>query len=81
MARSHRATYLLYRSDAVILGSFFLEKGRRLTFVKRKWKIENNDREEVQFQTLQKAPGRRAYEERKDFPTRIEKGIQLAAVR
>ena len=31
--------------------------------MKRKWKIENNDKEEVQFQTLQKAPEWRAYEE------------------
>ena len=33
------------------------------------------------FQTLQKAPTRRAYEERKNFPPRIEKGIFLTAVR
>ena len=35
--------------------------------MKRKWKIENSDKEEVQFQTPQKAPARRAYEERKNF--------------
>ena len=35
--------------------------------MKRKWKIENN-KEEVQFQTLQKAPTQRAYEERKNLP-------------
>ena len=45
------------------------------------WKIENNDKEEVQFQILQKVPAWRAYEERKNFPLTIEKGIQLAAVR
>ena len=59
----------------------FSEKGCRPKFVKRKWKIENNDKEEVQFQTLQKAPARRAYEERKNFPPIIGQGIQLAAVR
>ena len=51
----------------------FSEKGRRPKFVKRKWKIENNDSEEVQFQTLQKAPARRAYEERNNFPPTIKK--------
>ena len=59
----------------------FSEKGRRPKFVKRKWKIENNDKVEVQFQTLQKTPARRGYEETKNFPPTIEKGIQLAAVR
>ena len=59
----------------------FSEKGHRQKFVKRKWNIENNDKEEVQFQTLQKAPARRTYEERKNFSPTIEKGIQLAAVR
>ena len=59
----------------------FSEKGCRPKFVKRKWKIENNDKEEVQFQKLQKAPARRAYEERKNFPPIIGQGIQLAAVR
>ena len=59
----------------------FSEKGRRPKFVKRKWKIENNKKEEVQFQTLQKAPAWRVYEEKKNFPPIIEKGIQLAAVR
>jgi len=49
--------------------------------VKRKWKIKNNDKEEVRFQTLQKAPARRAIEERKNFPPRIEKGVHVAAVR
>ena len=42
----------------------FSEKGRRPKFVKRKWKIENND---FQFQTLKKAPAWRMYEERKNF--------------
>ena len=42
--------------------------------------MENNNKEELQFQTLQKAPAQRAYEERNNFPPTIEKGIQLAAV-
>ena len=41
----------------------------------------NNDFGEVQFQTLKKAPARRTYEGRKNFPPRIGKGIHLAAVR
>ena len=40
----------------------------------------NSDFEEVQSQTLKKAPARRTYEERKNFPPRIRKGIHLAAV-
>ena len=41
--------------------------------MKRKCKIENNDKEEIQFQTLQKAPARRAYEEERTFHQESEK--------
>ena len=73
-ARLHRAAYLFiyqirYR-DAWIV---FSEKGHRPKFVKRKWKIENNDKEELQFQTLRKTPTWRVYEERKSFPPRVKK--------
>jgi len=48
--------------------------------VKRNWKIEKNNKEEVQFQTLQKALAQRVYGERKNFPPKIKKGIHLVAV-
>ena len=44
----------------------------RPKFVTRKCKIENNDKE-IQFQTLQKAPARRAYEEERTFHQELEK--------
>ena len=83
VTRSHRAIYSAFIiwircKDGWIP---FSEKGHHPKFVKRKWKIENSDKEEVQFQTQQKAPVWRAYEERKNFPPTIEKCIQLAAVR
>jgi len=40
-------------------------------------KIENNDKEEIQFQTLQKAPARRAYEEERTFHQESEKVFTL----
>ena len=70
-------TQIRYR-DAWIV---FSEKVCRSKFVKRKWKIKNNDKDEVQFQTLQKASAQRAYEQRTNFPPTIEKGIHLAAGR
>ena len=48
-----------YRDPWIVISG----KGRRLKFVKKKQKIENNDKEEVQFQALQKAPAQRAHEE------------------
>ena len=41
--------------------------------MKRKCKIENNDKEEIQFQTLQKAAARRAYEKERTFHQESEK--------
>ena len=41
--------------------------------MKRKCKIENNDKEEIQFQTLQKAPAPTAYEEERTFHQESEK--------
>ena len=70
-------TQIRYRDTWIV----FPEKNCCPKFVKRKWKIKNNDKEEVQFQTLQKAPAWRAYDEGRNFPPRIEKGIHLAAVR
>ena len=48
-----------YRDPWIVISG----KGRRLKFVKKKQRIENNDKEEVQFQALQKAPAQRAHEE------------------
>ena len=62
-----------YRDAWIVFSKKFATQNR---------KIENNDKEEVRFQTLQKAPTRRAIiEERKNFPPRIEKGVHVAAVR
>lgn len=47
--------------------------------MKRKWNIEKNNKEKVQFQTLCKAPG--CEEEGKSFQQKIEKGFQQPAVR
>ena len=70
-------TQIRYR-DAWI--GFFKKRSPLKIFVKRNWKIEKNNKEEVQFQTLQKALEQRVYEERKNFPPKIKKGIHLAAV-
>ena len=73
----HRAAYLFiyqirYR-DAWIV---FSEKGHRPKFVKKKWKIKNNDKEELQFQTLRKAPTWRVSEERKkELSTKSQKTV------
>ena len=48
--------------------------------MKRKWKIEKNNKEEVQFQTLQKALTQRVFEEKRlKFPPKTKKDIHLAA--
>ena len=62
------------------LDSFFRKRSPLKLFVKRNWKIEKNNKEEVQFKTLQKALVQRVYEERKNFPPKIKKGIHLVAV-
>ena len=49
----------IYYTDQVqrSLDSFFFsEKGCRPKFVQRTWKMEKNNKQEVQFQTLHKAP-------------------------
>ena len=53
----------------------FSEKGRRPKFVIKKWKIENNDKEEVQFQTLQKAPTRRGMKKERTFHQQSKKAF------
>ena len=70
-------TQIRYR-DAWIV--FFRKRSPLKIFVKRNWKIKKNNKEEVQFNTLQKALGKRVYEERKNFPLNIKKGIHLVAV-
>ena len=72
----------IYYTDQIqrCLDSFFQEKVTLKIFVKRNWKIKKNNKEEVQFNTLQKALGKRVYEERKNFPLNIKKGIHLVAV-
>ena len=43
----------------------FAEKGRCTKVVKKKWKIERNNKEQVQFTTLWKAPWKQYKEKRK----------------
>lgn len=53
----------------------FSEKGRGLKFVKRKWNIEYNNKEEVQFQTLCNAPGAGVKKKERAFHKKLKKAF------